>query len=283
MTNLISVARLKSRLENNLNNTIIVDVRFQLDDPDAGRRMYLKDHLPGAVYMDLNKDLSSRAEKHGGNHPLPDWKVFVGKIGNLGIDNDTTVVIYDQGNDMFAARLWWLLESIGHKKAYILDGGYNSWVQTGNNVTDELPTLEAKEFIPNIIPNRIADMKEVRNKMMSNSAVLIDSRSKDRYLGEIEPLYSKAGHIPGAIHFFWGDVVTDEGLWKKEKALQEHFSSLDQDQEIIVSCGSGVSACVNILALQIAGFSNVKLYPGSFSDWISYDENDIELEENRIE
>ncbi|WP_084268687.1 GNAT family N-acetyltransferase [Oceanobacillus damuensis] len=280
MTNLISVQRLKNRLANNQNNTAIIDLRFQLDDPDAGRRMYLKDHLPGAVYMDLNKDLSGKVEKHGGSHPLPDWTQFTAKIGNIGIDNQTTVVIYDQGNEMFAARLWWLLETIGHDNVYILEGGYNRWVEEGNEVTDEIPSLEAKEFKAEIAGDRFVKMQDVKEKMETNDAVLIDSRARERYLGEWEPLYSKAGHIPGAKNYFWKDVFSEDGIWKKGEVLEEHFSNLSKKDEIIVSCGSGISACPNILALKMAGFKNVKLYPGSFSDWISYDENEVELEEN---
>lgn len=280
MTNLISVNRLKNRLENNQNNTVIVDVRFELEDQDAGRKLYLKDHLPGAVYMDLNKDLSGRVGKHGGGHPLPDLQLFTAKIANIGIDNHTTVVIYDQGNGMFAPRLWWLLETIGHEKVYILEGGYNCWVKDENEITDELPSLEAKEYHPEVNSNRFVGMQEVREKIKTNAAVLIDSRARERYLGEWEPMYSMAGHIPGAKNYFWKDVLSEDGIWRKGEALQEHFSELSKDEEIIVSCGSGVSACPNILALKAAGFSNVKLYPGSFSDWISYDENDVELEEN---
>ncbi|WP_249871406.1 sulfurtransferase [Oceanobacillus saliphilus] len=280
MTNLISVSRLKRRLENNQNNTVIVDVRFQLDDPDAGRKMYLQDHLPGAVYMDLNKDLSGKTQKHGGSHPLPDWELFTAKIGNIGIDNNTTVVIYDQSNDMFAARLWWMLETISHERVYILEGGYDGWIEEGNQVTDELPSLVAKEYDAEIGSNRIVNMQEVKEKIKTNTATVIDSRARERYLGEWEPLYSKAGHIPGAKNYFWKDVLAEDGSWKKDDELKKHFSSLSKDDEIIVSCGSGVSACPNILALKKAGFSNVKLYPGSFSDWISYVENEVELEEN---
>ncbi|MGJ9459499.1 sulfurtransferase [Oceanobacillus sp. CF4.6] len=280
MTNLISVSRLKRRLENHLNNTVIVDVRFELDDHDVGRRMYLKNHLPEAVYLDLHKDLSGRVEKHGGSHPLPDFKLFASKIGNIGIDKNTTVVIYDQGNEMFAARLWWLLETIGHERVYILEGGYNRWVEEGNEVTEKLPSLKAKKYQAEINSNRILDMQEVKDKMKTNSAVLIDSRARERYLGEWEPLYSKAGHIPGAKNYYWKDVLSDDGIWRKGEALQDHFASLSKEDEIIVSCGSGVSACPNILALKAAGFTNIKLYPGSFSDWISYDENEIDLEEN---
>ncbi|PAV30565.1 sulfurtransferase [Virgibacillus profundi] len=279
MPYLISLDRLKKRLENNQDNTVIVDVRFQLNDPDAGRKAYLQNHLPGAVYMDLNKDLSGKASKHGGNHPLPDMKMFAGKIGKIGIDHDTTVVIYDQANDMFAARLWWLLDNLGHEKVYILDGGYEGWIKEGNEVTTAIPELKPKEFKGNFNENKIANIEEVKEKLEDNSAVLIDSRAKDRYLGETEPLYGKAGHIPGAKNFFWKNVLTKDGNWKKNGELEEHFASLSKDEEIIVSCGSGISACPNVLALKFAGFTNVKLYPGSFSDWISYEENKVETKE----
>ena len=278
MKNIISVSRLKKRLENGQDNTVIVDVRFQLEDPDAGRKMYLKDHLPEAVYMDLNKDLSDRVEKHGGNHPLPNLEMFAAKVGNIGIDNDTTVVIYDQGNEMFAARLWWLLEVIGHDKVYILEGGYHRWIEEGNKVTDEIPSLNAKEFHAVIRNENTVDMEEVRKKTEDNAAVLIDSRAPERYQGKTEPLYRRAGHIPGAVNYFWKDLVAADGTWKKGEDLERHFSDLSKEDEIIVSCGSGVSACPNILALKSAGFKNVKLYPGSFSDWISYDENEVEVD-----
>lgn len=279
MSHLISINRLKNRLENNQDNTIIIDVRFQLKDPDAGQKAYLASHLPGAVYMDLNKDLSGKAGKHGGNHPLPDMELFANKIGKLGIDHHTSVVIYDQGNDMFAARLWWLLDYMGHNKVYLLDGGYDRWVKEGNVVTDEVPKLKAKEFQPAFRDNNMVNIDEVKEKIKDKSAILIDSRAKDRYLGRTEPMYGKAGHIPGAKSFFWKNVLNKDGLWKKDAELTSHFASLSKDDEIIVSCGSGVSACPNVLALKKAGYKNVKLYPGSFSDWISYEENEVEKQE----
>src|SRR5699024_7434027 len=113
---------------------------FRLNDENTGRKLYLESHIPGAVYFDLNKDLSGRVEKHGGSHPLPDFKTFIKKLGNIGVDEETTVVIYDEGNDMFAARLWWLLEAIGHTKVYILEGGFSGWVAVGNETTSAIPT-----------------------------------------------------------------------------------------------------------------------------------------------
>ncbi len=279
MINLISAERLKSRLNNEQDNTIIIDVRFKLDDEDAGRKMYLESHLPGAVYLDLNKDLSGRVEKHGGSHPLPDFDMFIGKLENIGIDQDTTVVIYDEGNDMFAARLWWLLEAIGHMKVYILEGGFREWVDEGNEVSTKLPIITPKTYQAKFQKGEIVDMETVKEKL-SEDITLIDSRTEDRYLGDFEPLYSKAGHIPGAKNYPWKTVLSENGEWLKGKALEEHFSDLEKDEEIIVSCGSGVSACVNILALKALDYKNVKLYPGSFSDWISYTENEIEIGED---
>lgn len=279
MSIIVNDTWLKNRLENKLENTVVVDVRFQLNDAEAGRKAYLESHIPHAVYLDLNKDLSGKAEKHGGNHPLPDMDMFAAKIGNIGIDHDTTVVIYDQRNDMFAARLWWLLDYMGHDNIYLLDGGFEKWVEQGHKVSSELPSLSAKDFQPNFRENQVADIDEVKEKLDNKSAVLIDSRGKDRYLGKTEPLYPKAGHIPGAKNYFWKNVLDENGNWKNDTDLQENFSSLSKDDEIIVSCGSGVSACPNVLALKSAGYRNVKLYPGSFSDWISYEENEIEKED----
>ncbi|GAA0320887.1 sulfurtransferase [Oceanobacillus oncorhynchi] len=277
MRNIISVERLKKRLPQN--NVVIVDVRFDLMDADAGRKAYLNGHLPGAVYMDLNRDLSGKAGKHGGNHPLPDWDLFANKLGKLGISNETTVVVYDQGNDMFAPRFWWLLDYLGHEKVYLLDGGLDRWVAEGGELTSTVPNLQPTIFRRNEKENRYVDMEEVKEKLASKETTIIDSRAPARYLGDEEPMYARAGHIPGAVNYFWKGVLKENGNWKNEEQLREHFSKLDKDAEIIVSCGSGVSACPNILALDNAGFKNVKLYPGSFSDWISYEKNEVAIGE----
>lgn len=258
---------------------VIVDVRFQLTDPDAGKNAYLEGHIPDAVFLDVNKDLSGQVEKHGGSHPLPDRDTLAYKLGEIGIDQNTTVIIYDENNDMFSARCLWLFHYLGHDNAYILDGGWTKWIEEGNEVTADIPKKEAKTFKLNPSKNETVDMLDVKQKMEEKSAILIDSRSRERYLGKVEPLYKKSGHIPGAKNYFWENVFDDEGNWKDTKELKRHFVDLPKDEEIIVSCGSGVSACPNILALKQAGFKNVKLYPGSFSDWISYDDNRLETKE----
>lgn len=279
MSFLMTVNQLKSIMQESERDVAIVDVRYQLNNPTAGRMAYQEGHIPGAIYLDLKEDLSSEAKQHGGSHPLPDKDALASKLGELGIDHDTLVVIYGEKNDMFSARCLWLFHYLGHENAYILDGGLAKWSEEGNEITTDTPQREAKTFKPSSSDNKTVNMQDVKQKMDEKSAILIDSRSKDRYLGKTEPLYGRAGHIPGAKNFFWKDVLDADGNWKDNEELERHFRDLPKDEEIIVSCGSGVSACPNILALKQAGFTNVKLYPGSFSDWISYDENPLETKE----
>ena len=279
MSYIVTSEWVSKHLEERDNDLVMVDCRFELQSPDVGKRLYIDNHLPTAVYLDLNKDLSGPTQQHGGNHPLPDMHEFAEKLGNLGIDEKTTVVVYDQANEMYAPRLWWLLTYMGHEDVYVLDGGYEKWVAEGRTVTQEIVTRTPKVFTPHIQEDEKVDMDEVKEKLSNQSAILIDSRAKDRYLGKVEPMYSKAGHIPGAKNYFFKGVLKDNGLWKNTQEIEAHFADLPKDQEIIVSCGSGVSACPNIIALKQAGYRNVKLYPGSYSDWISYEDNEVETRE----
>lgn len=279
MSMIVTVEWLKNRLETQGEDTVVVDARFNLSDLEAGRKAYEAGHIPQAVYLDLKNDLASPAEKHGGDNPLPDPGKLAEKLGSLGIDQDTTVVIYDETNDMFASRAWWVLDYIGLDHVYILDGGFKAWQEAGYEMTTEIPNRREKVFKPKIHPNSIADINDVKEKLKNESAILLDSRSRDRYLGGTEPMYGKSGHIPGAKNYFYKNVFNEDGTWKSEEQLRGVFASLPKDQEIIVSCGSGVSACPNIIGLKRAGYENIKLYPGSFSDWISYEENKVETKE----
>jgi len=272
MTHIVTCEQLKQLQAND--EVTIVDVRFHLQQPHLGKELYDKAHLSGAYFLDIDKDLSGEIEQHGGNHPLPNIDQLASKLGSIGIHLDRKVVIYDDIGGMFAARAWWLLNYIGHKQSMILEGGYQAWIDLGYRVTDEVSQADPVVFNAEITPDKVVTMEEVKKRDLKKS-VLIDSRAFARYIGEEEPLYKKAGHIPGAKSYFWQDVLTDENKWKDETMLQEQFKALNDAEEIIVSCGSGISACPNIIALKRAGFRNVKLYPGSFSDWISYDENDV--------
>jgi thiosulfate/3-mercaptopyruvate sulfurtransferase len=278
MSFIMNVKNLKDKIDRG-QEIAIVDTRFQLNDLEAGRRAYEKSHIPNAVYFDLEIDLSGNKTEHGGSHPLPDPAVLAEKLGQAGIDRDTEVIVYDQQNDMFAARFWWLLYYLGHDKVSILDGGYDAWVREGYPVTTESPVIKKKTFKPTIRPDETVDIDIIEENVKTRNSILIDSRSNERYLGKVEPLYKKAGHIPGAKNYFWMDVLNEDGSWKNSEELKQHFSKLDKESNIIVSCGSGVSACPNIIALKMAGFEQVKLYPGSFSDWISYDENRVETKD----
>ncbi|WP_053217557.1 sulfurtransferase [Virgibacillus senegalensis] len=280
MTFLVTVDWLHDRMNESGEDIVVLDTRFDLHDSEVGHKAYLDGHIPGAVYLDLNQDLSGEKKQHGGSHPLPDIETFAERLGSAGIDNQKAVVIYDQGNDMFASRCWWLLAYYGHEKVFLLDGGFASWRDKGYPVSRKIPHPVPETFLPKIQTEQVVDIDYVKQKAGDSNSHLIDSRSPQRYLGKTEPLYQKAGHIPGAKNFFWKQVLTDSGSWKSKAELMDHFASLPADEEIIVSCGSGVSACPNIIALKAAGYQNVKLYPGSFSDWISYPENNVVTEKD---
>lgn len=259
---------------------VIVDCRFQLGAPEAGRKAYEQDHIPGALYADLEADLSAPITEHGGRHPLTDSQSFAAFIGKLGIDQDTRVVAYDDQGGAFAARLWWLLRYHGHQKTYILDGGYAKWKEFGYPVSDaKPPVIVPKTFVPDIQADMLVSMQDVRERLGDSGTLLIDSREPRRYRGEEEPIDRKAGHIPGARNLFWKDVLNSEGMWKSVEEQKQRFAEAGLDpnsgQEIIVYCGSGVTACPNVLALEQAGYRNVKLYAGSWSDWISYEDNPV--------
>ncbi|MEH6892013.1 sulfurtransferase [Bacillus sp. JJ864] len=254
----------------------IIDCRFDLANPNWGREQYNEAHIPGALYFDLNKDLSSPVTKHGGRHPLPRIEEFVQKLSQAGINEHTTVVAYDSQGGAMASRLWWLLTYIGHNKAYVLNGGFPAWKEQNFEVMNEIPVFAPKTFVPSIQHNAVATMEELQAKISKHADIaLIDSREPKRYAGLEELVDKAAGHIPTAQNYFWKDGVTYSGAFKEKKAQEDRFIHLDKTKETIVYCGSGVTACPNVLTLKMAGFTNVKLYVGSWSDWISYPENII--------
>jgi thiosulfate/3-mercaptopyruvate sulfurtransferase len=261
----------------NENNVRIVDCRFSLANPATGRTEYLKGHISGAVFFDLEKDLSSPIQAHGGRHPMPVLEEFIDKLENAGIDETTVIIAYDNGEGAFAARFWWLLQYLGHEHVYVLDGGYNGWTEANYPVTEDIPVFEKTAFNFQIQPDLLAtteEVKEVVEKQLG-SKILIDSREEKRFKGLEEPIDKKAGHIPGAINFPWMEGLSGS-QFKQAAEQQRRFSSIDPSKQIIVYCGSGVTAAPNYLALKEVGYERVKLYVGSFSDWISYEDNKIE-------
>jgi thiosulfate/3-mercaptopyruvate sulfurtransferase len=273
MEHIVSQAWLAERL--NKEDVRIIDCRFHLNDPGRGLNEYMQDHIPGALYFDLEKDLSAPVFKHGGRHPLPPVEEVAEKLGAAGIDETVTVVAYDDQNGAMAARCWWLLCYLGHERVYVLDGGYAKWKENGYPVTAEIPTVFPRSFQPRLQPSWLATVDDVRRAVREGSAVLIDSREWKRYAGIEEPIDLVAGHIPGAVHMFWKDGLTEDGYWKSPEQQAQRFASIRKDAPIIVYCGSGVTACPNVLALKEAGYTNVRLYAGSWSDWISYPDHPI--------
>ncbi|URJ58857.1 sulfurtransferase [Paenibacillus polymyxa] len=258
---------------------IIADCRSLLGQAGAGRTQFNEDHIPGAVHFDLEEDLTAPLGEHGGRHPLPDVDTLAARLSRAGINASSRIVAYDDQGGMMASRFWWLLRYLGHEQVYVLEEGYSAWKEAKFPVTADQPIRIPSTFTPNVQPQMLTNMQEVqrvsKDSLPDGSYILIDSRERPRYLGLEEPIDQVAGHIPGAVNFFWKEVLDEKGSFKNAEQLQQHFADLDPHAEIIVYCGSGVSACPNVLALNEVGFSKVRLYPGSWSDWISYEENPV--------
>lgn len=260
-------------------DAVILDVRYLLNDTDAGRRSYAEGHIPGAYYVDLSKDLSSpkRPNGEGGRHPLPEPGVLAQLLGSLGIDRNTTVIAYDDQGGSMASRLRWLLQWLGHDgQVYIVEGGFADWQEAGKPVSTEVPApVEGVVYEPVVQDQLLVSQAYVKERMGQAGSVLIDSREAPRYRGEVEPLDPAAGHIPGAINRFWNEGKHADGTWKSPAEQAERFADLSKYDEIIVYCGSGVTATPNVFALQDAGYRNVKLYAGSWSDWSANPANPV--------
>ncbi|GGE56750.1 sulfurtransferase [Priestia taiwanensis] len=264
-------------LHEHLQDVRVIDCRFDMSNKVRGKVQYEQDHIPSAVYMDLNHDLSSEVKEHGGRHPLPSIEMFIQLLSSYGIDKKTTVVAYDDQAGANASRLWWLLTYIGHEKVYVLNGGFSAWKQAHYETTNEIPMFEKKVYTASIQHHLLVNMEEVRERIESGAEgyILVDSREPIRYVGKEEPIDKVAGHIPTATNLFWKSNIDENGKWKSTEELQVNMAHLQGENEVIVYCGSGVTACPNIIAMSEVGLRNVKLYAGSFSDWISYEENEI--------
>lgn len=250
---------------------VIIDCRFSLLNPEEGRQLYQLNHISGAYYLDLNLDLSAPIEKHGGRHPLPEATEFAKKISAMGVTEDTLVIAYDDSRLAFAARLWWLLRYFGHEKVVVLEGGWQNWLSSGYPVSDIIPQQRTGSFVPHIQPQMLVDVVAVKSLKDTPGVVLVDSRENERYLGIREPIDKIAGHIPGAVNYPWQDTTDPQGYLLAQEKQYQRWETIKDADEILVYCGSGVTACVNLLSLELAGICQAKLYAGSWSDWISYD------------
>lgn len=277
MNNIVNSSWLKDNLNNE--KLVIVDTRFNLMDKEYGKRSYESSHIKGAVRIDIETQLSSEVKKHGGRHPLPSVEELKKTFENIGISNDSIVVAYDEGDLSGPARLWWILKYLGHENVYVLDGGINEFKKIGGETSDEIPSVTKGNLNININESMKVDMEYVRNSINKENIAIIDSRENVRYTGKFEPVDKKCGHIPSALNFFWMDILdqNESNITLKSKSdLDKHFKELKQFDEVIVYCGSGITACPNSLALTELGI-NHKVYTGSFSDWISYDDNKVDV------
>jgi thiosulfate/3-mercaptopyruvate sulfurtransferase len=281
MSHLIQAEELYKHLS--AEKLVIIDTRFDLKDTEAGRRAYEAGHIPGAIYFDVDKDLSGQKSNHGGRHPLPDGREFFNRVLNAGVSSDSLVVVYDDSATMYAGRFWWLLRHFTNVQAKVLDGGYSAWLEKNYPVSTDIPKIDLPDqtrpaaltlFSSN---SDLVDAEYIRNNLNNPNIVLIDARARDRFRGENETLDPKAGHIPGAINKPFTENL-DGKTFKSTNELQKQFADIPKDKEIIVYCGSGVSANHNLIALEQAGITGAKLYAGSWSDWVSYDEHPVETE-----
>jgi thiosulfate/3-mercaptopyruvate sulfurtransferase len=254
----------------------VVDCRFDLMNPEAGRQAYLRAHIPGARYADLNRDLSAPVGPHTGRHPLPLPELFAGRLGAMGIGNDTQVVAYDEANGSIAARLWWMLRWLGHDAAAVLDGGFKAWTAHGGALQSgeagpALPEMVARQFTPRIDADSVVSTAELERALQDPKAVLVDARAQERYAGAVEPIDPVAGHIPGAVnHPFTANLGADGRFLpaaELKRRWQERLPRSDLEN-LVAMCGSGVTACHNLLSLEVAGLTGGKLYAGSWSEWI---------------
>jgi thiosulfate/3-mercaptopyruvate sulfurtransferase len=266
-TTLISPADLAAHLADP--EWIVFDCRHQLQDPAYGHRVYAASHIPGARFADTKTDLAGPIRPDSGRHPLPGTDGFAAWLGEQGVGKGTQVVAYDEQSGAFAARLWWMLRYLGHEPAAVLDGGLARWTREGRPVSSDLPRPAPARFSPRPDARRVASLEEVAALSKARKGVLVDARGGERYRGEQEPIDARAGHIPGAINLPFAGNLAPEGTFLPPERLRERFAgALGADPAgSIHYCGSGVTACHNILAMAIAGLAPGRLFVGSWSLW----------------
>jgi thiosulfate/3-mercaptopyruvate sulfurtransferase len=249
---------------------VIVDCRFDLADEHWGREQYLVSHVPGAVYASLNADLSGPRTGTNGRHPLPAVEALTATFSRLGIANTSQVVVYDQAVGHYASRLWWSLRYLGHDAVALVDGGWAKWISEGRPVKSGQETRAATAFIPSPKPRMVARLEDVQARMTDGRTLLVDARGEDRFEGRAEPIDRVAGHIPGARNHYYMSNAGADGTFLPPADLRAKFDAVmsgHQPGDVVMYCGSGVTACHNLLAIELAGLSGPQLYPGSWSEW----------------
>jgi thiosulfate/3-mercaptopyruvate sulfurtransferase len=274
-TTLIEVASLQAILGDP--GVVLLDCRFDLLNPEAGLQAYRAGHIPGARFADLNKDLSAPVSTDSGRHPLPDPTVLAATLERLGIGDHTQVIAYDEANGSIAARAWWLLRWLGHGSIAVLNGGLKAWIAAGgalesggdNGVGRESPS--PVRFTPRVDATAVVDAEQVASSLTDPRQVLVDARLPERFAGMVEPIDPVAGHIAGAVNHPFTRNLAADGRFLEARELRrlwdERLAGRSPDQ-VVAMCGSGVTACHNLLSLELAGLSGARLYAGSWSEWI---------------
>ena len=285
MTTLVTATQLKRELETSgefrepvvaapsPDRPLLCDCRFDLAQPEDGRRRYDEGHIPGAYYISLDEDLTAALGEHGGRHPLPDIKDMEVLFSRLGIERGRTeVVAYDDEGGCHAARLWWMLRFCGHDRVRVLDGGLAAWIADGGGTTTDLPPAAVPaRFTADVREHMRASAEDVARRGPSD--ILFDCRAPQRFSGEEETIDPVAGHIPGAINVPWQDMQRADGRFVAVSRMADLLAVVDERS--ILYCGSGVTACVNVLAAEHAGLGTPRLYAGGWSDWISYPDHPV--------
>ena len=268
-TTLVDVAALAAHLADP--DWLVIDVRHQLADSGYGDRVYAENHIPSAVFLHCDRDLSGPVTGVNGRHPLPDAATLAKRLGEIGVGPQTQVVIYDDADGMIAGRLWWLLRWLGHEQVALLDGGFPAWQAANGALSQQLPVLRPTHFEAKIC-DRCVDANYVQSFLATSRMHLVDARSPDRYRGENETIDPVGGHIPGAVNRFFRENLQADGRFKPAAVLRAEWLTVlagKLPEQVVHQCGSGISSCHNILAMEIAGLSGSRLYGGSWSEWCS--------------
>ena len=281
-TTLISAGELAARID----DVMLFDCSFDLGDTEAGRAHFAEGHIPGAVYLHVDEDLSARPDGHNGRHPLPDRAAFAARLAEAGLRQGQQVVAYDASGGPYAARLWWMLNWLGHEAVAVLDGGIQAWTDAGLPLEQGAAKARPRgDFVSSATPGALTvSADDIMASLGDRSLLVIDARSAERFAGAPSPLDPVSGHIPGARNLCYRDNLTPEGLFRPAVELAADYDAVMGDvplDRVVLQCGSGITAAHDLLAMAVAGRKGARLYPGSWSEWISDPARPVERDEGK--